>query len=188
MTNVTHTPNALVVESIKEAVQVANSVYASLRSAAAFAAVELDISKPLREAVKEVRDNYSEYFDGDHNLQAVFSDFLTLHYAYDTPVSIERKRGKGEVEEVHTTANEAIHLSKHDMREAAREVRAANGAGRKEGGGRTPRTPAAKGSPAKNLTTSAKSCIENLLKSDAGVQALREILKEQGYRLSKVSK
>ena len=180
--------NPAVISSIEEAVATSHSVYGSLRLAAQFAAPELDTDKPVGEAVREVRTNYSEYFAGDHNLQAVFTDFLTLHYAADTAVSFERKRGKNEVEEVHTTAEQAIELSKHEMRKAAKEVREAEGEGRKSGGGRTPRTPTAKSGTAKNLTTSAASAIENLLKSEAGIQALRELLKAKGYQLRKVAK
>lgn len=183
----TFVANPAVISSIEEAVATSHSVYGSLRLAAQFAAPELDTDKPVGEAVREVRTNYSEYFAGDHNLQAVFTDFLTLHYAADTAVSFERKRGK-EVEEVHTTAEQAIELSKHEMRKAAKEVREAEGEGRKSGGGRTPRTPTAKSGTAKNLTTSAASAIENLLKSEAGIQALRELLKAKGYQLRKVAK
>lgn len=183
----TFVANPAVISSIEEAVATSHSVYGSLRLAAQFAAPELDTDKPVGEAVREVRTNYSEYFAGDHNLQAVFTDFLTLHYAADTAVSFERKRGK-EVEEVHTTAEQAIELSKHEMRKAAKEVREAEGEGRKSGGGRTPRTPTAKSGTTKNLTTSAASAIENLLKSEAGVQALRELLKAKGYQLRKVAK
>lgn len=185
MTDSTFTPNAHVVASIEEAVKTSATVYASLREAAQFAAPELDLSKALGESVREVRNNYSEYFAGDHNLQAVFSDFLTLHYAADSAVSFERKRGK-EVEEVHTTAEQAVQMSKHDMRKAAKEVRESEGEGRSTGGGRKPRTPEAKSGTAKNLTISAESAIENLLKSDAGVQALREILRASGWRMSKL--
>jgi len=187
MSKSTFTPNAQVVSSIEEAVATSHSVYGSLRLAAQFAAPELDLDKPLGESVREVRNNYSEYFAGDHNLQAVFNDFLTLHYAADTAVSFERKRGK-EVEEVHTTAEQAVQMSKHDMRKAAKEVRESEGEGRSTGGGRKPRTPEAKPGTAKNLTTSAASAIENLLKSEAGIQALRELLKAKGYQLRKVAK
>jgi hypothetical protein len=187
MTESTFTPNARVVASIQEAVKTSATVYASLREAAQFAAPELDLSKALGESVREVRNNYSEYFAGDHNLQAVFTDLLTLHYAADSAVSFERKRGK-EVEEVHTTAEQAVQMSKHDMRKAAKEVRENEGEGRKSGGGRKPRTPEAKSGTTKNLTTSAASAIENLLKSEAGIQALRELLKANGYQLRKVAK
>ena len=180
----TFTPNAQVVASIQEAVNSAQSVYASLRWAAEFASAELDHDKACGEAVKEVRNNYSEFFAGDHNLQAVFTDFLTLHYAGDAAISIERKAG-GEVSEHHTTAEQAVNLPKHDMRKAAKEVREMEGEGRKAGGGRAPRAPEGKSGKVHNLTTSAKSAIENLLKSEAGIQALREILKANGYQLRK---
>ena len=177
--------NPAVVSSIEEAVVTAHSVYGSLRLAAQFASAELDLDKPCGAAVKEVRDNYSEYFQGDHNLRAVFSDFLTLHYASDARISIERKVD-GVMQEVHTTGGKAVELPKHEMRKAAKEVREQEGEARAAGGGRTPRTTTK--APVQSVYASAKSALENLLKSESGVQALRELLKDNGYQLRKVGK
>ena len=177
--------NEQVIAHIKEAVDNNKTVYASLRFAAAAAAPELDTSKEVRESVREVLDRYTEHFDGDHNLKAVFTDFLTLHYAADAPVSIERKVG-GEIQELHTTGEQATQLSKHDMRKAAKAARDDLGAGRASGGGRTPRQN--QNGPVIGALASAKSAVENLLKSEAGITALRELLRENGYQLRKVSK
>lgn len=177
--------NEQVIAHIQEAVTAHGTVYSSLRFAAATAAPELDTSKEVRESVREVLDRYAEHFGDDHNLKAIFTDFLTLHYAADAPVSIERKIG-GEVQELHTTGEEATQLAKHDMRKAAKAAREDLGAGRASGGGRTPR-PNQNG-PVKGALASAKSAIENLFKSDAGVTALRELCRANGYQLRKVSK
>jgi len=177
--------NEQVIAHIKDAVTAHGTVYSSLRFAAATAAPELDTSKEVRESVGEVLGRYTEHFDGDHNLKAIFTDFLTLHYAADAPVSIERKVD-GEVQELHTTGEEATHLAKHDMRKAAKAAREDLGAGRASGGGRKAR-PNMNG-PVKGALVSAKSAVENMLKSEAGIQALREILRENGYQLRKVSK
>lgn len=177
--------NEQVIAHIQEAVTAHGTVYSSLRFAAASAAPELDTSKEVRESVSEVLGRYAEHFGDDHNLKAVFTDFLTLHYAADAPVSIERKVG-GEVQELHTTGEEATQLGKHDMRKAAKAARDDMGAGRASGGGRTPRQP--KNGPVKGAMVSAKSAVENMLKSEAGIQALREILRDNGYQLRKVSK
>lgn len=178
-------PNKAVITSIEEAVATSHSVYGSLRLAAQFASAELDLTQPCGAAVKEVRDHYSEYFQGDHNLRAVFSDFLTLHYAADAPLSIERKVD-GAVQEVHTTGGEAVELPKHDMRKAAKAIREQEGEARASGGGRSARTTT--NAPAQAIFASAKSAVENLLKSEAGVTALRELLRDNGYQLRKVAK
>ena len=177
--------NEQVIAHIQEAVTAHGTVYSSLRFAAATAAPELDTSKEVRESVREVLDRYTEHFDGDHNLKAVFTDFLTLHFAADAPIVIERKVD-GEMKEEYTNGEAATQLAKHDMRKAAKAAREDLGAGRASGGGRTPR-PNQNG-PVKGALASAKSAVENLLKSEAGVTALRELLRANGYQLRKVGK
>lgn len=177
--------NEQVIAHIKEAVTAHGTVYSSLRFAAATAAPELDTSKEVRESVSTVLGRYAEHFDGDHNLKAVFTDFLTLHYAADAPVSIVQK-SKGVETEWHDTCEAATQLAKHDMRKAAKAAREDMGAGRASGGGRTPRQP--KNGPVKNVKVSAESAVENLLKSEAGIQSLRDLLRKHGYQLRKVSK
>lgn len=179
--------NKQVIAHIGEAMEARATLHESLRRAAAEAAVELDTSKDAKEAVSEVVDRYAEHFTGDgaHNDKAVFGDFLLLHYDPDAPVTIVR-RGQSDDNPTHATASEAIAFSKHDMRKAAKAVREDLGISRASGGGRKPR-PNQNG-PAKDLLTSAKSAVENLLKSEAGITALRELLRDNGYQLRKVSK
>ena len=179
--------NKQVIAHIGEAMEARATLYSSLRFAAAAAAPELDTSKDAKEAVGEVVDRYAEHFTGDgaHNDKAVFGDFLLLHYAADAPITFVRKV-KGVEESEHTTGEDATQLSKHDMRKAASAAREDLGIGRASGGGRKPR-PNQNG-PVKGALASAKSAVENLLKSEAGVTALRELLRENGYQLRKVSK
>lgn len=179
--------NKQVIAHIGEAMEARATLYSSLRFAAAAAAPELDTSKDAKVAVGEVVDRYAEHFTGDgaHNDKAVFGDFLLLHYAADAPITFVRKV-KGVEEPEHTTGEKATQLSKHDMRKAASAAREDLGIGRAAGGGRKAR-PNMNG-PANDLLTSAKSVIGNLLKSEAGIQALRDLLRENNYQLRKISK
>lgn len=174
--------NAEVVAAINEAVSASSSVYASLRIAAEGASAELDVEKPAQESVREVVARYTEYFQGDHNLRAIFTDFLVLHYADSAPVSATVKRG-GEEVEIHSTGKEATNLSKHEMRAAAKAAREDMGIGRASGGGRKARQPETK--PGEALSFLAM--LDRML-GDDNIAQLRKALKERGYQLRRVSK
>ena len=94
--------------------------------------------------IKHGRSLYAEDFQSNQNLSAWFGDVATLSLLGNAPISFEVKRtvaGKPEKQEMHTTAAEAVTLSKHDLKAAASAAREGAGIGRESGGGRKPTTP-----------------------------------------------
>lgn len=172
--------NPIVVSNITDAVNSYGSTYNSLQFAAEAAASELNTAAKPAEAIEAVLNRYTTAFDGNHNLKAIFKDLLTLHYADDLPHSYtDDVRGEdGEVEKVerHTTAGVAAGFPKHKMRDAAKEVRAHYGLGRKIGGGRTA---SSKPGDIETLT----GLITRVLQSDSGVAALKLILNPLGFNI-----
>ena len=141
-------PNGEVVAQLTKARQASASMLASCRAAAKAAARQLDARLPLKSRIEVVMICYADAIDGDANVRANFKDALTLLACAESPVSIE-VRG----EEVHTTAAEAVDMSKHAMKAAAKAIRDDNGIGRRAGAGRKPKSEAAENagrvSPAK---------------------------------------
>lgn len=116
-----------------------NTVLQACKDAAGLAAKQLDAELPLKERIEAVVLCYTDVYNNNPNVKALFKDALTLLACAQTPISIEKKDG-----ELHTVAEKALEFNKHDMREAAKQVREANGMARKAGGGRKPRQPEAK--------------------------------------------
>jgi hypothetical protein len=87
---------------------------------------------------------YAAYADDlksvDHNVKAIFKDCLLLCLAPDTTISLEGKVD-GKKVDVQTTAKSAVDMSKHNLKEAAKQVREANDMARATGGGRKPAQP-----------------------------------------------
>ena len=120
-----------VTRAIQQAVSMSNSVYDATREAAKLAAAQLDETVSIKARVDSVVALYADELAECHNVRANFSAMLLLLAAGSQPVSIATKAG-----DLHTTAAEAVMLPKNQMRDAAKEVREANGIGRKSGGGR----------------------------------------------------
>ena len=112
-----------VVALIKSAVKASSSMLAKCKLAAKEAGGQLDTALPLRERIDAVVLAYSVAISGEANVRANFKDALTLVACAQAPVTFENRKG----EEVHTTAADAIDLSRHDMKLAAKAVRADNG-------------------------------------------------------------
>jgi len=130
--------------AILKAGKAAASMLEHCKTAAAMAAKQLNPEQELPARIKAVTDLYAaDFATAGHNVRALFVDALTLHAAASTPVTVDLMV-KGKKEETHTTAAFAATMPKHAMRDAASQVRAAHGMGRKAGGGRkvTPSTPA----------------------------------------------
>jgi uncharacterized protein (UPF0147 family) len=182
------------------AVEAGKTVLASCKAAAHAAKGQLDstIESPDARAAKVV-ELYKTVYGNDHNVKANFKDALYLYACGMQPISFIDRKGQ----EQHTTAKEAVDLSKHDMKKAIKELRDELGEGRKNGGGRKPRTPTtapAKGeiaAPAVNATpqviahTAEKAReaflakIATGLKDDKFVAELRAVLLDNGYQLRK---
>jgi hypothetical protein len=101
------------------------------KEAAQVASAQLDPAKPMAARIDDVVALYADDFKAaGHNVRALFKDALTLHAASTAPVVV-RAKGKGDkMEDVPMTAVDALKTSKHSMRDAASQVREANGMGR----------------------------------------------------------
>ena len=136
---------------INEAGQAANTMLAKCKEAAAAAAAQLDTKKPLAGRIASVVSLYADDFKAaGHNVKSLFTDALTLHAAQAAPVMVSVIGKDGKRADEPTTAAAAVNLSKHNMRDAAKQVREQNGIGRKTGAGRKPatiKTPAAAAAP-----------------------------------------
>ena len=129
--------NTKVVAYLKDAVSASGTMLECCKNAARAAAPSVDKALPLKDAIDKVAALYSDIIGTDNNVRANFKDALLLYVAGTRPVSIVNRKG----EEVHTTAEEAVSLGKHDMKKAVKEVREELGIGRAAGGGRKPQQP-----------------------------------------------
>ena len=134
------TKNAEVSKLIVAAGKLADSLYKTTVKAAEAAAAQLPTEGAIATRVEQVVLAYKDEFDAaGHNVKAIFKDALWLLAAPQTAISLEA-RVDGQKAEVQTTAEKAVGMAKHAMKEAAKQVREANGAGRAEGAGRKPKT------------------------------------------------
>ena len=101
------------------------------KEAAQVASVQLDPAKPMAARIDDVVALYTDDFKAaGHNVRALFKDALTLHAASSAPVVVRAKGKDDKMEDVPMTAIDALKTSKHSMRDAASQVREANGMGR----------------------------------------------------------
>jgi hypothetical protein len=110
-------------------------------AAKAIADSMLNVTGTLAARVDAVYAAYADDLKSvDHNVKAIFKDCLLLCLAPDTSISLDGKVD-GKKVEVQTTAKSAVDMSKHNLKEAAKQVREANDMARAAGGGRKPATP-----------------------------------------------
>jgi hypothetical protein len=101
------------------------------KEAAQVASAQLDPAKPMAARIDDVVALYADDFKAaGHNVRALFKDALTLHAASTAPVVVRAKGKDDKMEDVPMTAVDALKTSKHSMRDAASQVREANGMGR----------------------------------------------------------
>lgn len=156
-----------------------DTMLAKVREAARLAAAELDTSKPLADRIAAVMTAHADAFKtAGHNVRALFSDALTLLACPFDKVEIT-----GPKNSVTTpSAAESVDLPKHAMREAAKQVRAQHGMGRKT----TPK--AAAPAPAKQSTADEfRNTLADLaehIKDAANVSALVRFFDAAGYVLA----
>lgn len=202
MTKATKTPAAIVATRsaqigtlINEAGQAAASMLQKCKDAAKLAAAQLDAKKPLAARIAEVVALYADDFKAaGHNVKSLFTDALTLHAAEAAPVMVSVIGKDGKKQDEATTAAKAVELSKHNMRDAAKQVREQNGLGRKAGAGRKaaakPVQPAA-GAEAKTEADAFSAWLDNLdeyLKDAVYHPRIVARLIESGYVLNKAAK
>ena len=149
-TTIAATRIAAVGTLINEAGQAGNTMLAKCKEAAAQAAKQLDPKKPMAARIADVVALYADDFKAaGHNIKSLFTDALTLHAAEAAPVMLQVIGKDGKKVDEPSTAAKALDSSKHNMRDAAKQVREQNNMGRKAGAGRKPaaKTPAAPAAP-----------------------------------------
>jgi len=128
---------------IIKAGKAAASMLQCCKEAAGMAAKQLNPATEIGARIDAVVSLYADDFKtAGHNVRALFKDALTLHAAGQTPVTVAIIGKDGKTEDSHIVAIDAVSLPKHAMREAAKQVREANGLGRKTGGGAKPKAAA----------------------------------------------
>jgi hypothetical protein len=135
--------NPIVVKSLQAANKAAGSMLSHCRNAAELASAEFDPAKTAADNIAEVSKTYGPTFAGfDPNVRQNFVAYLTILAAQQTPVTITKKVD-GEAVDVHTTPAELLKkagMSKHTLRDVAKQVREAIGTARKAGGGAKKKT------------------------------------------------
>lgn len=191
------TRSAQVGTLINEAGQAAASMLQKCKDAAKLAAAQLDAKKPLAARIADVVALYADDFKAaGHNVKSLFTDALTLHAAEAAPVMVSVIGKDGKKADEATTAAKAVELSKHNMRDAAKQVREQNGLGRKAGAGRKPAAakPAATMPAAPDMKTEAdafSAWLDNLPEYLGDAVYHPKIvarLIESGYTLQKAAK
>jgi hypothetical protein len=145
MENIKIAPLSTVIDSLNKANKAAGSMLEFCRKAAELAATQLDHSKSPKDAHAEIMAIYSPQFIGaDANVKQNFSAFLVLHADKKAVIDLKIKSAK-ESKVVSTTAGDMISkpMTKHTLRDLAKQVREVNDMGRATGGGRKPKTPTA---------------------------------------------
>ena len=181
---------------INEAAQAGNTMLAKCKEAAAQAAKQLDPKKPIAARIADVVALYADDFKAaGHNIKSLFTDALTLHAAAAAPVMVQVIGKDGKKQDEATTAAAALESSKHNMRDAAKQVREQNGMARKAGAGRKAAAkPAATLPAAPDMKTEAdafSAWLDNLpeyLNDAVYHPKIVARLIENGYTLSKAAK
>lgn len=195
-TTIAATRDAAVGTLINEAGQAAASMLQKCKDAASKAAAQLDPKKPLADRIAAVVALYADDFKAaGHNVKSLFTDALTLHAAASAPVMVSVIGKDGKKADEATTAAKAVELSKHNMRDAAKQVREQNGLGRKAGAGRKPAAkPVAAVAASAETKTEADAFsawldnMEEYLKDAVYHPRIVARLIEQGYTLQKAAK
>ena len=138
---------------IGKAGKAAGTMLQCCKDAAAKAATQLNPETPISGRISAVVSLYAEDFkSAGHNVKSLFVDALTLHAADQTPVTVDIVGKDGKKEEKHITAADAVAMPKHAMRDAAKQVRDANGMGRKTSPKQvTPKAATPKAQPAPDM-------------------------------------
>ena len=165
--------------ALNKAIAAGKTMFVKAKLAATSAAAQLDpIAYPeLGARVDAVCSAYATTLVDNANVKAIFKDALILAGSAQAPVTIVNRKG----EEVHTTADAALLLPKHDMKKAAQAVRADNGFGRKTAV-RAPKTPTAQPVDSVNVESVMRIVASNLFADNAEfIKALTETCLANGY-------
>jgi len=180
---------------ITKAGEAAGTMLQCCKDAAAKAAKQLNPETPIAGRIAAVVSLYAEDFKtAGHNVKSLFVDALTLHAAAQTPVTVDVVGKDGKKAEKHIKAADAVKMPKHAMRDAAKQVREANGMGRKTAPKTvTPKakTPTAAPAPDMQEVDAFSAWLDNLPEylGDAVYRPKIEArLIEKGYILTKAAK
>ena len=136
--------DAAVVKCLITANRAGKTLLDQTREAAKLAAPQLNPALPLKERISEVMSAYSPELGQNVNVRSLFSDALTLLACAQSPVSVKVHAAGAKATDEHVTAEKAVDMTKHNIRDAAKQVREAHGLGRKAGGGAKPKAKPAK--------------------------------------------
>jgi hypothetical protein len=175
---------------IKKAGNAAGTMLQCCKDAAAKAAKQLNPETPFSGRIAAVVALYADDFKAaGHNVKSLFVDALTLHAAAQTPVTVDAVGKDGKKVEKHIKAADAVKMPKHAMRDAAKQVREANGVARKV----APKAATPKAAPAPDMQEidAFTAWLDNLPEylGDAVYRPKIEArLIEKGYILTKAAK
>jgi hypothetical protein len=180
---------------IGKAGEAAGTMLQSCKDAAAKAAKQLNPETPFSGRIAAVVALYADDFKAaGHNVKSLFVDALTLHAAAQTPVTVDAVGKDGKKTEKHIKAADAVKMPKHAMRDAAKQVREANGIARKTSPKTvTPKakTPTAAPAPDMQEVDAFSAWLDNLPEYLADTVYHPKIvarLIEHGYTLGKAAK
>ena len=183
--------NAAVGTLLAEAATAQGTMLAKTREAARLAAAALDPAQPVKERIAAVVSAYAADFkNAGHNIKSIFVDALTLLACADTDVAV-KVVAKGGTAETYVKAGEAVDMSKHNLKDAAKQVRDAHGMARKSGGGAKPKTPTAPSAPDMLHVDAFSNWLDMLpeyLNDSVYHGKLVAALIGQGYSLNKAAK
>ena len=191
-TKIALTPIADAMAALNKAAKAATNMLTFCRQAADMAASQLDMAEEPKTRVQTVVSAYNPAFVGvDANVKQNFVAFLTLHAFPDAPVTTTKKVDDEKID-IHSTAAEILAkpVSKHTLRDVAKQVREHAGTARKTGGGAKPKA-AGNTAPVASEMDAFSAWLDNLEEylSDSvyhGKVVARLI--EAGYTLGKATK
>ena len=191
-TKIALSPIADAMAALNKAAKAATNMLTFCRQAADMAASQLDMAEEPKSRVQTVVTIYNPAFVGvDANVKQNFVAFLTLHAFPDAPVTTTAKVDDEKID-IHSTAAEILAkpVSKHTLRDVAKQVREHAGTARKPGGGTKPKA-AVNTAPQASDMDAFSAWLDNLEEylSDSvyhGKVVARLI--EAGYTLGKATK
>ena len=192
-TKIELSPIADAMAALNKAAKAATNMLTFCRQAADMAASQLDMTEEAKTRVQTVVSVYNPAFVGvDANVKQNFVAFLTLHAFPDAPVTTTKKVDDEKID-IHTTAGDILAkpISKHTLRDVAKQVREHAGTARKTGGGAKPKAAAPVVAPEASEMDAFSAWLDNLEEylSDSvyhGKVVARLI--EAGYTLNKATK
>lgn len=192
-TKIELSPIADAMAALNKAAKAATNMLTFCRQAADMAASQLDMAEEPKTRVQTVVSVYNPAFVGvDANVKQNFVAFLTLHAFPDAPVTTTKKVDDEKID-IHTTAGDILAkpISKHTLRDVAKQVREHAGTARKTGGGAKPKAAAPVAAPEASEMDAFSAWLDNLEEylSDSvyhGKVVARLI--EAGYTLGKATK